>query len=110
VHLKPIVTHGEGRPRRFPPNKEGIGRGMGSSQAHEAGLGHPCAIYLSPNLFQLLTCLNSTWKKTGRSMIGKRILNLFLMGYFQAHFAAECLTAENFPFNQYKRRHFQSIS
>jgi cell wall-associated NlpC family hydrolase len=32
VHLKPIVTHGEGRPRRFPPKNEQVRRGMGSSQ------------------------------------------------------------------------------
>jgi hypothetical protein len=51
VLLKPTVTHGEGRPRRFPPNKEGVGRGMGGSQPGEGGLGHPQATYMSPKLF-----------------------------------------------------------
>jgi hypothetical protein len=38
--LKP--THGEGRPKRFSPNNELVGRGMGGSQPGEGGLGHPC--------------------------------------------------------------------
>jgi hypothetical protein len=41
VLLKSTLTHGEGRPRRFPPNNEQVGRGVGGSQPGEGGLGHP---------------------------------------------------------------------
>jgi hypothetical protein len=30
VLLKSTLTHREGRPKRFPPNNEQVGRGMGS--------------------------------------------------------------------------------
>jgi hypothetical protein len=57
VLLKPTLTHGEGRPRSFPHNNEGVRRGMGGPQPGEGGLGHPLAIYMSPKLFLLLACL-----------------------------------------------------
>jgi hypothetical protein len=41
VLLKPTVTHGEGRPRRFPPNNERVGRGVDGSQPGAGGLDHP---------------------------------------------------------------------
>jgi hypothetical protein len=47
VLLKPTLTHGEGRPRRFSPNNERVGRGMGSSQPGVGGLGHLWATYMS---------------------------------------------------------------
>jgi hypothetical protein len=53
VLLKPALTHGEGRPRRFPPDNEGVQRGVGGSQPGEGGLGYPWATYTNPKLFLL---------------------------------------------------------
>jgi hypothetical protein len=52
-----------GRPRRFPPNNERVGRGMGGSQAGEGGLTHPQTTYISPKLFLLLACFITSLKK-----------------------------------------------
>jgi hypothetical protein len=57
VLLKPTLTHGEGRPWRFPPNNEQVGRGMGVSQPGEGGLGLSQEIYMNPKHFLLLACL-----------------------------------------------------
>jgi hypothetical protein len=57
VLLKLTLTQGEGRPRRFPPNNEGVGRGLGGSQPGAGVLDHPQATYGSPKLFLLLDCL-----------------------------------------------------
>jgi hypothetical protein len=58
--FKTYTTPWEGRPRRFPPNNEWVGRGMDSPQAGEDGLAHPQATYKGPKLFLLLACL--TWE------------------------------------------------
>jgi hypothetical protein len=39
--FKTYTNSWEGRPRRFPPNEEPVGRGMSGSQPGEGGLGHP---------------------------------------------------------------------
>jgi hypothetical protein len=61
VLLKPILTHGEDRPRRFPPNNEQVGMGMSGSQPDVSNLSHPRATYVSPKVFLLLACLRRTW-------------------------------------------------
>jgi hypothetical protein len=63
VLLKPTLTHREGKPRRFPSNNEQVGRGMGSSQPGEGGLGQPQATYMSPKLFQLPAFLRTMWER-----------------------------------------------
>jgi hypothetical protein len=55
--FKTYPTPWEGRPRRFPPNNEQVGRGRGGSQPGEGGLVHPQATYISPKLFLLPACL-----------------------------------------------------
>jgi hypothetical protein len=47
--FKIYTTPREGRPRRFRPNNEPAGRGMGGSQPGEGGLAHPQAPTCAPN-------------------------------------------------------------
>jgi hypothetical protein len=54
--FKTYTTPWEGRPSRFPPRNELVGRGKGGSQPGESSLAHPCTTYMSPKLFLLLTC------------------------------------------------------
>jgi hypothetical protein len=49
VLLKPTLIHGEGKPRRFPPNNERVERGMGGFQPGEGSLGHPREPTCAPN-------------------------------------------------------------
>jgi hypothetical protein len=56
VPLKPTLPQQEGRPRRFPPNNEGVRKGMGGSQPW-GWSGPSSAIYMNPKLFLLLACL-----------------------------------------------------
>jgi hypothetical protein len=57
--FKTYVTPREGRPRRFTPNNEQVGRDMGGTQPDEGGLPIK-ATYMSPKLFLLLACIKST--------------------------------------------------
>jgi hypothetical protein len=58
--FKTYTTPWEDWSRRFPPNNEQVGRGMGGSQPGGSGLAHPQATYKSPKLFLLLACLKKS--------------------------------------------------
>jgi hypothetical protein len=55
--FKSYTTSWEGRPRRFPPNNEQAGRGLGGSQPGKCGQVHPQTTYMSPILYLLLVSL-----------------------------------------------------
>jgi hypothetical protein len=53
----------EGRPRRFPPNNEWVGRGMGSSQPGEGGLAIPRQPTWATNFSYFLPASNRCFKR-----------------------------------------------
>jgi hypothetical protein len=79
--------HGEGRPRRFPPNNERLRRDLGSSQPVEGGLGHPWAAYMSLKLFLLPVCFkfplkdNSPNKCFGVAKVGGSPSSVFALNW-----------------------------
>jgi hypothetical protein len=61
VLLKPTLTYGKGRPKRFPSSNQCVGRGMAGFPPGVGGLGHPWSTSMSPKLFLLLACLSLTF-------------------------------------------------
>jgi hypothetical protein len=73
VLLKPSLIRGEGRPRRFPPNNEHVGRGMGGSQ-----LGASPGDLQEPQTFAASrlphTCLAYKWHSINARTINRALM------------------------------------